>query len=313
MKELVSGVVMRTAGHSYSAAEAQKLAELAVLPLRSPSSRRNYAREIRRFLASGLPLTRTGILTHLQVLEQAGAGPVTRNIALSAVRLLAGEAWERNELSDGDMSAIERIKQTPVRGTRAGNWLDLAGVRVLLEQAGQGPQGARNQALVALMAGCGLRRSELAALDWSQWQQRDGRWCLVDIVGKGGRVRTVAVPDWAAERVAGYLVGLQAERHMFPVTPQAMYLVVRDAARRAGLGEIRPHDLRRTFARLSREGGAPLEQVQHQLGHASVQTTERYIASHVDLRQGCAAGDFIRLGKSASERQGTGGDKTDNR
>ncbi len=42
----------------------------------------------------------------------------------------------------------------------------------------------------------GLRRSEVAALTMSHVQQRDGRWCIVDLVGKHGRVRTVPMPTW---------------------------------------------------------------------------------------------------------------------
>ena len=48
--------------------------------------------------------------------------------------------------------------------------------------------------------------------------------------------------------------------------------------RKAGLGRITPHDLRRTFAKLAHLGRAPLEQIQISLGHASIQTTERYLA-----------------------------------
>jgi integrase len=40
---------------------------------------------------------------------------------------------------------------------------------------------------------------------------------------------------------------------------------------------LAPHDLRRTFAKLAHKGDAPLEQIQLSLGHASIQTTERYL------------------------------------
>jgi hypothetical protein len=44
------------------------------------------------------------------------------------------------------------------------------------------------------MIGCGLRRKEMAQLEFTHVQQRDGRWCIVDIRGKHGRVRTVPMP-----------------------------------------------------------------------------------------------------------------------
>jgi integrase len=56
---------------------------------------------------------------------------------------------------------------------------------------------------------------------------------------------------------------------------------------------VAPHDLRRTFARLAREGGAPLTDIQQALGHASVTTTERYVNERVNLTKG--AGDWIAL------------------
>jgi hypothetical protein len=46
---------------------------------------------------------------------------------------------------------------------------------------------------------------------------------------------------------------------------------------------LRPHDVRRTFAKLAHQGGAPLEQIQITLGHASIQTTERYLGVQQDL------------------------------
>ena len=47
-----------------------------------------------------------------------------------------------------------------------------------------------------MLLGCGLRRSEVAALKFGHIQQRDGLWCIVDLVGKRGRVRTIPMPTW---------------------------------------------------------------------------------------------------------------------
>ena len=65
-----------------------------------------------------------------------------------------------------------------------------------------------------MLVGCGLRREELAKLKIEEVQQRDGRWCVVVIVGKGNRVRTVPMPAWAKAAIdewtaaAGYQSGL---------------------------------------------------------------------------------------------------------
>jgi len=50
--------------------------------------------------------------------------------------------------------------------------------------------------MLAVLLGCGLRRSELAGLTFAHIQSRDGRWCIVDLVGKHGRVRTAPMPTW---------------------------------------------------------------------------------------------------------------------
>src|SRR5205823_7776024 len=57
--------------------------------------------------------------------------------------------------------------------------------------------GKRDRALLCLLLGCGLRREELAMLTVEHMQQRDARWVLVDLVGKGKRVRSVPMPGWA--------------------------------------------------------------------------------------------------------------------
>ena len=57
-------------------------------------------------------------------------------------------------------------------------------------------KGLRDRAILAVLLGCGLRRSEVAAVTLTHVQQRDGRWCIVDLVGKHGRVRTIPMPTW---------------------------------------------------------------------------------------------------------------------
>ena len=166
-------------------------------------------------------------------------------------------------------------------------------------------KGLRGRVLLALLVGSGLRRGELAGLGFDAIAQREGRWAIVDLVGKHGRVRTVPMPSWAKAALdawaaaAGISTGAVQRRvdkggrvGSGPITAQAVFEAVVGYARKVGLGKITPHDLRRTFAKLAHLGRAPLEQIQISLGHASIQTTERYLG----LRQNLHDAPCDRLG-----------------
>ncbi len=164
-------------------------------------------------------------------------------------------------------------------------------------------QNKRDAAMIALLFGCGLRRAELTTLEVRQVQRRENHWTIVDLVGKGRRVRTVPVPEWAKTALDGWLEasGLSSGRVFRPIrkngklwsskiSPNVVWHAVKRCALRVGIIGLAPHDLRRSCARLCHEGGGELEQIQFLLRHSSVQTTERYI--------GCKQ----KLGKAVNDR-----------
>ena len=77
------------------------------------------------------------------------------------------------------------------------------------------------------------------------------------------------------------------------MTPKVLWEVVKDAAARAGIEKLAPHDLRRTCARLCHLAGGELDQIQFLLGHVSIQTTEQYLGCKQKLR--IAVNDKIGL------------------
>lgn len=85
-----------------------------------------------------------------------------------------------------------------------------------------------------------------------------------------------------------------------PLSAQCIFRVVRRHAASIGV-DAAPHDLRRTFAKLARKGGSPIEQIQLTLGHSSVQTTERYLCTEQDLRDSPA--DRLGLGEPPRARR----------
>jgi len=131
-------------------------------------------------------------------LESRGLAANTMNQQLAAVRRLAHEAADAGLLSPELAAGISRVKGVKQLGFRAGNWLsgDECGA-VLRNAFGSSLRAKRDYAMLAILFGCGLRRSELVGLDVDDIQMRQGHWAIVDLIGKGGHIRTVPVPVWA--------------------------------------------------------------------------------------------------------------------
>ena len=160
------------------------------------------------------------------------------------------------------------------------------------------PFAERDAAMIGLLLGCGLRRSETVNLSLDQLQSRQNHWVIVDMIGEGGRLRTVPVPIWCKSLIDTWLRGSRVTegkvfrrvskngtRQNDGVKTDVVWYAVKRYAKRIGLDYLAPHDLRRTCARLCHEAGGELEQIRFLLGHASVQTTERYIGCRQNLRE----------------------------
>src|SRR5579872_1280592 len=130
-------------------------------------------------------------------LQASGLSAATCNARIAAVKKLASEAAENGLLSNELAAGIARIKSVPKHGVRIGNWLPTKLARQLINTPDTSTLiGKRNKALFCVLIGAGLRREEACHLKFEHLQIRDGRWCVVDILGKGGRLRTVPFADW---------------------------------------------------------------------------------------------------------------------
>jgi integrase len=227
---------------------------------------------------------------------------------MSAIRKLASEAADNGLLEPAIASGIQHVSGVSSHGVRAGNWLTKQQAQnLLLTPDPTTLKGLRDRAILAVMIGGGLRRSEVARLTFDHIQQRDGRWVIVDLVGKGNHVRTVPIPSWVKLAVdewtntAGLASGLVFQsihkggyiKHE-SITPQAIRDVVKEYGALIGLPELAAHDLRRTFAKLAHKGGAGLDQIQLSLGHLSIKTTEKYLGVSQNLTD--APCDHLGLG-----------------
>jgi len=270
--------------------------------LGSPASRRVYEYAINQFIAwycsePRLAFNRIVVVRYRMYLESRGLAANTINQQLAAVRRLAHEAADAGLLSPELAAGISRVKGVKQLGFRSGNWLSAEQSSDVLKHAcGDSMRAKRDYAMLALLFGCGFRRSALVGLELDEIQMRQGHWAVVDLIGKGGHIRTVPIPNWVKAALdqwtaaAGVTEGriFRAVARMGKVwgkgiSQNVVWYVVRTCCERAGLEHIAPHDLRRTCAKLCHTSGGELEQIQFLLGHASLQTTERYLGCKQNL------------------------------
>lgn len=190
------------------------------------------------------------------------------------------------------------LLESPSVGSRLPSVLSLEEIDALIAAMEDTPTGRRNRAIVETMYGCGLRVSELSAL---QISHIDFRNAVMLIRGKGSKERLVPVNEVALTRIKNYvdtdrndvpIASVDADtvflnsrgRHLSRVM---IFYILRDAAARAGIRTpLSPHTLRHSFATHLLEGGANLRSIQQMLGHESIATTQIYL--HIEnsrLRQ----------------------------
>jgi integrase len=294
-------------------AQWRRLKALVLDSVSSPITRRVYNMALDKFMAWFQQEPHPGGFCKATVsawrasLETRGLGSSSIIIRMSAIRKLAAEAADNGLIAPELAAGIARVKSVKSTGIRVGNWLTLRQAQALLGAPDIATvKGLRDRAILAVLLGCGLRRSEVAALTLGHIQQRDDRWCIVDLKGKHGRIRTMPMPTWVKVSIDAWasMAGV-ADGYVFrPVNradraggerlgEKVVWQMLQQYADAVGVPGIAPHDLRRTCAKLCRAAGGELEQIQLLLGHASVQTTERYLGTKQDLVH--APNDAIKL------------------
>jgi site-specific recombinase XerD len=142
---------------------------------------------------------------------------------------------------------------------------------------------ARDDAVLEVLYGSGLRVGELCGLDLADLDLARGR---ATVWGKGGKQRTVPLSEPAVAALRGWLGGPRDDLLAVDSPPEAVFvnrrgrrLTPRDVRRlldRRAPAPTHPHALRHTFATHLLDGGADLRAVQELLGHADLATTQRY-------------------------------------
>ena len=287
------------------------LVRVVINSLPSPRSKRVYSMAIRHFVqylqSQKEPLLdKLFLQTYISVMQDEGIGEASINLRLAAIRKLSREADELKIWPETVTAAFVSVKKIPQRGKRIGNWLTLEQAQKLINAPDTAtPLGLRNRAILATLLGCGIRRNELVNLSPAQLQLREGRWVIADLVGKRNKSRTVTVPLWVKQCIDAYLAATQIRSGRLiqamlkgghiqrdHISPESVYELVKMYGRQCGFS-ITPHDLRRTYAKLALKNGARIDQIQLNLGHESLATTQVYLGIDLDLKNG--PGDYLPI------------------
>lgn len=173
--------------------------------LTAPGSRRVYQYAIEQFIGwycsePRLAFNRMVVVRYRMHLESRSLAANTINQHLAAIRRLAHEAADSGLLSPDLAAGISRVKGVKQLGQRSGNWLTLKeSSDVLSHASGDRLRAKRDYAMLAVLLGCGLRRSEVAGLEMEKIETRQEHWAIVDLIGKGRRIRTVPMPYWVKQ------------------------------------------------------------------------------------------------------------------
>lgn len=269
------------------------------------NTREAYARDVRQFLAF-----LKGHLQHTPCLGDLGRldaktvraflaarrkeGAVSRSLSrtLSALRMFFRWLEAQDTLKNRTISRIA-LPKVPHGVPKPLNVQTAAKVVGAAEaEPADGWIAARDQAVMMLLYGCGLRISEALGLTARQ-APIDGRDVMM-IKGKGGRERMVPALPIVSEAITRYVAmcpyPINPDGPLFlgarggPLSPRLIQLAM--ARMRAGLNlpdTATPHALRHSFATHLLSAGADLRQIQELLGHASLSTTQIY--TEVDMKR----------------------------
>ncbi|PKH18344.1 site-specific integrase [Pseudomonas fluorescens] len=233
------------------------------------------------------------VIALVAALREDGYAPNTSSLYVNAVRGVMNEAWRMSLISQEHLLKMRSVKAAS--GTRLGQGRNLRRtlIREMMEvcAADPRPQGLRDAAVIGILYGSGMRKSESVNLDLAQidFAQRSLR-----VIGKGNKELVKYAPDWAFANLQAWLEfrrgqlkeGEEDDTFLFNrirrgshitrerITKHAIYYIARQRGDQVGV-KIMPHDFRRSFiTRVIEEHDLSIAQkLAH---HTNIQTTASY-------------------------------------
>ncbi len=229
--------------------------------------------------------------------------PATANRMLCALRRTLKEAQRLGLMSADDYARAVDIASVRGESPLRGRILKTSEIAALLKVCKDDPTpaGAKDAATIAILSGSGLRRSELVALELQDFDPDTG--ALQVRHGKGGKSRTVYLPDGALAAVKDWLkvrgdtegalicpVRRGGHIELRRMTDQAVMTMLLRRAKLAGVATFSPHDFRRTFITELLSAGVDVLTTSRLAGHSDPATTQKY-----DLRTEDAKRKAVQL------------------
>jgi integrase len=214
--------------------------------------------------------------------------PASGNRTLCAMKQVLGEARKLKLIDPEDFTCIKELPRIPGTRLPKGRALPDSEIALLFEAARRASSRwhrRRNAAILAILFGGGLRRSELVRLRLERVHEVEGQFEL-KVIGKGNKERIVPLPsalgpvirEWLLERGAseGWFFPHSRDSVEQPISGDNFCKRLQGLGQVAGIARLTPHDGRRTFITTLLDKGVDIVIVAKLAGHAMLETTRMY-------------------------------------
>lgn len=239
---------------------------------------------------------------YLKSLSDKGYKPSTVNAKRAQLRRFMEWGATVGWIDQQTLVEIKQIKAPKALGGKHGNWITFEQMQQMLNDIDVSTvTGRRDKALLAMLFGTGIRRSEVVKLTWGHLQRIGNSWAIVNLDRKHHRTQAlIAVPEFVMKAIEQYSPRGADNQRVFvsytrwgqtreKLTGETIRKVVQHYGKELGVGTFNPHDARRSFARAAKKNGLPLSQLSMTLGHSSVGITEKYVNELYELEQAANA------------------------
>lgn len=233
-------------------------------------------------------INRDYVLGVIEALKSEKLESATINTYIAAIKGVAQELWLSKKITTDNYQLIKHIKQMKGSRLAKGRALSSNEIQLLFSSCNdQTIKGIRDSAILGILLGCGLRRSEIVDCSIGNFNAEEGS---LRVLGKGNKERMCYLPKQSLSLLDLWLTTVSGDkdRALFTrirrfdavtddkLTSQAILHILNERRKQAGVNAFSPHDCRRTFASMLLDNGEDISTVKDAMGHASIITTQKY-------------------------------------